>query len=476
MAKRPVVGNSVTDPEAATIEESSAYTSSFFEWKKNGELATGKFAAETTYTATGVLNAKSGYKFASDADVALAGAVEGESVTLLDVASSGAYLRFTYRYTTPALPSFEYTPGAPALSSKAGGNVTLNLTSFEGQTIEYGWSNSYDKATAGHWQDSNIFTGLEAGDYYFFMRIKAKADVHCGGPTSNASAMVTVFAAPQITGYGSLDSLAIGTPVDVSPTVNAPAGVATTNPYSITGTLPAGLSFSQADGKITGTPTTYNAAGGSVTITVTDAEGIVSEAYTLNYGPVAKKAQTITAANVAAIYGDTDKSVVATATGAVSYTVKEGSEDYISVAADGKLTIKKTGEAWVIVTAAATEQCAEATKEVKVTISPKNVTAAMIGTISAQTYTGSAITPTPAIMDGSTLVEGTDFAYSYSENTYAGSGAKVTITGQGNYTGTADKTFTIKAADQTPTITATAPLAKGGNTLDLLTLVSNAKD
>ena len=64
MVKRPVVGNSVTDPEAATIEESSAYTSSFFDWKKNGELATGKFAAETTYTATGVLNAKSGYKFA----------------------------------------------------------------------------------------------------------------------------------------------------------------------------------------------------------------------------------------------------------------------------------------------------------------------------------------------------------------------------------------------------------------------------
>ena len=97
-----------------------------------------------------------------------------------------------------------------------------------------------------------------------------------------------------------------------------------------------------------------------------------------------KAAQTITADNVAATYGDTDKSVSASVTtpstggGAISYAVKEGSGDYISVASDGKLTINKVpptdGKAYVIVTAAATDDYAETTKEVTVNISTKAMT------------------------------------------------------------------------------------------------------
>ena len=76
-------------------------------------------------------------------------------------------------------------------------------------------------------------------------------------------------------------------------------------------------------------------------------------------------------------------------------------------------------------------------------VNPKDVTAAMIADIPARTYTGSAIQPKPAVKDGVALVEGTDFTYSYDVNTNVATGGKVTITGQGNYKGTADKTFTI---------------------------------
>ena len=78
-----------------------------------------------------------------------------------------------------------------------------------------------------------------------------------------------------------------------------------------------------------------------------------------------------------ATYGDTDKSISAIVTkpatdgGAISYGVKEGSGDYIDVASDGKLTIKAVpadGKAYVIVTASATHDYAETTKEVTVTI------------------------------------------------------------------------------------------------------------
>lgn len=81
------------------------------------------------------------------------------------------------------------------------------------------------------------------------------------------------------------------------------------------------------------------------------------------------------------------------------------------------------------------------------TIFPKAVTADMIGAMADETYTGSPITPQPVVTDGNTiLTSGTDFAFSYDTNTDAGA-ATLTITGKGNYTGTANQKFTIKPKD-----------------------------
>ena len=83
------------------------------------------------------------------------------------------------------------------------------------------------------------------------------------------------------------------------------------------------------------------------------------------------------------------------------------------------------------------------------TISPKAVTANMIGAIADETYTGNDITPQPVVTDGNTiLTSGADFDFSYDKNINAGENtATVTINGKGNYTGTASQTFTIKPKD-----------------------------
>lgn len=83
--------------------------------------------------------------------------------------------------------------------------------------------------------------------------------------------------------------------------------------------------------------------------------------------------QTIAAENVTVTYGDTDKKVSASVTkpatsgGAISYTVKTGSEDFIAVdSTTGALTIKKVpsdGRAYVIVTAAESGNYGKTTKE-----------------------------------------------------------------------------------------------------------------
>ena len=70
-------------------------------------------------------------------------------------------------------------------------------------------------------------------------------------------------------------------------------------------------------------------------------------------------------------------------------------------------------------------------------------------TVSAanQTYTGSALKPSPAVtLNGKTLTKDIDYTVSYSNNVNAGT-ATVTVTGKGNYTGTAKGTFKISAAD-----------------------------
>ena len=83
------------------------------------------------------------------------------------------------------------------------------------------------------------------------------------------------------------------------------------------------------------------------------------------------------------------------------------------------------------------------------TISPKAVTADMIGAIADETYTGNDITPQPVVTDGNTiLTSGADFDFSYAKNINAGKDtATLTITGKGNYTGTASRTFTISPKD-----------------------------
>lgn len=75
----------------------------------------------------------------------------------------------------------------------------------------------------------------------------------------------------------------------------------------------------------------------------------------------------------------------------------------------------------------------------------KNLQDAWIQTIADQTYTGEAIEPTVTVKDGeTTLTLGTDYTVAYSDNVETGT-ATVTVTGMGDYSGTATATFIIRA-------------------------------
>lgn len=112
------------------------------------------------------------------------------------------------------------------------------------------------------------------------------------------------------------------------------------------------------------------------------------------------------------------------------------------------IKVKKAGDSALIVTYIG-DTYEGGPAGVSITVAPKKVSEDMIGVIETQEYTGNDITPQPVVTDGNTiLTSGADFDFSYDENINASENtATLTITGKGNYTGTASRKFTIKPKD-----------------------------
>ena len=96
------------------------------------------------------------------------------------------------------------------------------------------------------------------------------------------------------------------------------------------------------------------------------------------------------------------------------------------------------------------------------TISPASLSGAKVS-VGSQKYTGSQLTPAPTVtLGGKTLKNGTDYTTSYSNNVKVGT-ATVTVTGKGNYTGTAKTTFAITASKQSVSVPSPAKLTFNGS-------------
>ena len=226
----------------------------------------------------------------------------------------------------------------------------------------------------------------------------------------------------------------------------------------------ADLSDFSAQGELS-----FEASGNSATIedktlTAGNTAGtyslIVTAAATDNYNSktvgfdliiTAKDTQTITAEDVTATYGDTGKKITASGIangGALSYAVKSGA-DVVSVDAQGNLTILKAGTAVVTVTAAETTDFAAATKDVTVTVDPKEITP-VIAVTGTYTYDdGKAITPTYTVTFGQEeTLAAAEYDVKVTDNVDAGT-AKITVTDKegGNYTfAEIEETFEIGKA------------------------------
>ncbi len=207
------------------------------------------------------------------------------------------------------------------------------------------------------------------------------------------------------------------------------------------------------------------ANAGNYTVTITGMKRYyksVEKTFTINPAEV-----TVTADNKEITFGDSEPTLTATITGLVN----NESESLITYTI-GRVEGEDVGE-YAITPAGAEVQgnYAVSFEAAKLTINAKALTAEeiTISEIAAQTYTGEAIEPAFTVKDGDiTLEEDKDYTFEYSDNTNAGQ-AKIAITFKGNYSGSAEKSFTINPAavtvtadnkeitfgDSEPTLTAT---------------------
>ena len=227
-----------------------------------------------------------------------------------------------------------------------------------------------------------------------------------------SSAVITVTAA-ETTTYAQATK-------DVNVTVNTKAMTVSAENINVTvDGQPHGITVNVTD-PATGYTVKYGTEAGSYTLDASPTQTevgmktvyyqVTADNYTTYTGSVkvtisAKFAQAITAADVTATYGETDKKIEASTTGdgTLSYAVKSG--DAVTVnETTGALTIVKAGSAVITVTTSETATYTQATKEVTVTINKADAVAATV-TANNRTYDG--VEKPLVTVDKSTLVGGT---------------------------------------------------------------------
>lgn len=157
------------------------------------------------------------------------------------------------------------------------------------------------------------------------------------------------------------------------------------------------------------------------------------------------------------VYDGTDKTVTPSVANKVG-------EDVVNITSDGTLAAKNAGRYSARVTAVDNPNYTlegGTNLETNYTIEPKTLNADNVAAIADAVYTGEEIKPAPEVKDGDvTLTPDADYTVAYENNINAGI-AKANITFIGNYTGTAQKEFTILPKTIDPNIALEAPVRNG---------------
>ena len=434
----------VTDNSALTGEHVTANVS----WSP--ALTDNKFAANTPYTATVTVTPSDGYLFTDSSTVTL----DGWSFTKSgnSFVASKQYKKTADRELT-SLTIGGYTGGSKTHGDTISQSELTVTAAYDDGTTDSNYSNYTVVYAAGN--------ALSKGD--------TTVKVQSGNVVSED------YTIPAVSGKtASADSYQLtGLPADNTYTGSVlSVGVEKNTSATDAGEVNGALSFTySADGEAAYTPVNEVKNAGHYKVTFNTSAGTAYEAGTDLELRFTIAPKSITGADImldtAPTYDGTAKNVTISAVKVGELTLT--TDDYEITSGNSATNVENTA---LIITGKG-NFTGEATKAWSLTA--KSVDASMIAEIPSASYTGNQITPTPTVTDGEKeLTSGTDFTYSYSNNQYVGT-ATVTINGKGNYQGTANKDFKITPVEDPAVIKTADNVTKGGNTLDLNSLVTGAK-
>ena len=434
----------VTDNSALTGEHVTANVS----WSP--ALTDNKFAANTPYTATVTVTPSDGYLFTDSSTVTL----DGWSFTKSgnSFVASKQYEKTADRELT-SLTIGGYTGGSKTHGDTISQSELTVTAAYDDGTTDSNYSNYTVVYAAGN--------ALSKGD--------TTVKVQSGNVVSED------YTIPAVSGKtASADSYQLtGLPADNTYTGSVlSVGVEKNTSATDAGEVNGALSFTySADGEAAYTPVNEVKNAGHYKVTFNTSAGTAYEAGTDLELRFTIAPKSITGADImldtAPTYDGTAKNVTISAVKVDELTLT--TDDYEITSGNSATNVENTA---LIITGKG-NFTGEATKAWSLTA--KSVDASMIAEIPSASYTGNQITPTPEVTDGEKeLTSGTDFTYSYSNNQYVGT-ATVTINGKGNYQGTANKDFKITPVEDPAVIKTADNVTKGGNTLDLNSLVTGAK-
>jgi hypothetical protein len=353
---------------------------------------------------------------------------------------------------------------------------TSAITTDPTQGVTYNATDTIDGATVLYRGSATTFndTGLTAGTTYYYKIYSENWSYYSSGTTATASSLPN---APVVTAttYNGTVGVAFSQTINAT---NAPTS------YSITGSLPGGLSLNTTTGLMSGTPTTA-VTGATVSANATNAGGASSPA-TLTFN-IAKGSSTISVTGSTSFtYSGSPQgpssSDVTGSTGEVTYS-------YVGVSGTtyGPSATKPTSAGSYTATAsvAADSNYNTATSSATAfSIGKANSTISVTGSTSF-TYNASPQGPTTSDVTGSTGA--VTYSYEGAEGTVYEASATLP-TNVGNYTATASvaadsnynaasssaTAFSINAASQTITFGALSAVTYGDLPFDLTATASSS--
>jgi hypothetical protein len=363
-----------------------------------------------------------------------------------------------YTAATPVTVNFEVSKApqtisfSPTTTVTAGDTVPLEGTSTSGLTVSY-TAGPADVCTivAGE-----LVTGPESGVCTVEATQPGNDSYLAATPVSVA---ITVNPGPPVVTTTALADGVIGAAYDEN--LAAAGGNGTYSSWTITaGALPTGLTIDSATGRIHGIPT----VAGEVTLTVTVVSASltsVEQEVTLRIG---KKTPTITASDITVTYGDADSAVGASTDSGGTLTIDPADSSIVTVTG-GTLHIVGAGTTTLHLVSVETDEYAEATLDVTVTVDRAELT--VTAPSPSVTYGDPAPTYVPSVSgfvltdDLTSLTSSPTCSSSYTAGSTAGSAPAVVCLGAAadNYDIVyVDGVVTIAKAPQTITIAPDAPV------------------